>query len=108
VLDDEVPADRLQVLDRGDESREQLVQLRAGLEPVLGRPYLVRAPRLRKLAADEREAEMRPVELGRRRLSAVLDRAHRYAESAATAQPRPQVLTAGGVTGWLPATPCIT
>ena len=71
MLEDEVPADVVEVLDRGDEAGEQLVRERAGLVAVsdgerVGGPHLVRPPRLEQLAPPEREPEMRAVELVRR------------------------------------------
>ena len=61
-----MPADRLDVLDRGDEAGEQLVRERAGLERMASRPHLVRAPLRREVGADGREPEMRAEELVRR------------------------------------------
>jgi hypothetical protein len=72
VLEHEVPADLvLQVLDRRDEAREQLVRERARLEAVpdrevVGRPDLVRAHALGEVPLHVREAEVRAVELVRR------------------------------------------
>ena len=68
---DRVPADRLDVLDRGDESGEQLVGEGAGLEAVPerlvgGRAHLVRTPALEQLRASVRDAEVRAEELVRR------------------------------------------
>src|SRR5207302_5999836 len=68
---DRRPADRVDVLDGGDEAGEQLMGERAGLEAAaerlqVGRAHLVRTPRLEQLRASEREPEMRPEELVRR------------------------------------------
>ena len=68
---DRVPAELVDVVDRGDEAGEQLVRERARLEARadgLGRggPHLVRAPALEDFGAPEREPEMRAEELVRR------------------------------------------
>ena len=64
-------AERLDVRDRGAETREQLVRERAGLELSAdgrrgGRSRLVGPPRLCELAPDIRNAEVRAAELVRR------------------------------------------
>ena len=66
-----LPADRVDVLDRGDEPGEQLVGERARLEALaerLGRrrAHLVRPPRLHQLAAPVGDAEVRAEVLVRR------------------------------------------
>ena len=66
-----IPADRLDVLDGGDEAREQLVRKRPGLEAsperlVRRRPHLVRSPRGEQLSACEGDAEVGAEELVRR------------------------------------------
>src|SRR5207302_2768642 len=62
---DRVPADRAEVLDRGDEAGEELVRERARLVAVAERlvrrgAHLVRPPPLEQLRPAERKAEMRP------------------------------------------------
>src|SRR5581483_12059661 len=68
---DRLPAERLDVVDGGDEPGEQLVRRRAGLETLAGRldrrrPDLVRPPRLDQLTPAVGEAEVRPEVLVRR------------------------------------------
>ncbi len=68
---DRVPARLLDVLDRRDEAREELVLLRPGLEAggerIVGRgPHLVRAQLGEQLRAGEEEPQVRPEELVRR------------------------------------------
>ena len=68
---DRVPADRRDVVDGGDEPREELVLARAELEPAADRlvgrrAHLVRAPAPEKVLAPEGEAHVRPEELVRR------------------------------------------
>src|SRR5581483_10558488 len=70
VRADRVPAELLEVVDRGDEAGEKLVRERPRLEAapgrlVGGRPHLVRSPRPQQLLPAEREPEMRPEELVR-------------------------------------------
>ena len=67
-----VPAHGLDVLDRSDEAREELVLERSCLEPAAGRlvrrgPYLVRTPLRQELVSRVRQAEMRA--LGATRVS---------------------------------------
>ena len=70
--DDRVPAERLEVRDRRDEAREQLVRLRPGLEAVPERLVGRRAAPCTgasapsSSAARPRQPEVRPVELVRR------------------------------------------
>ena len=71
VGDDRVPAERVDVVDRGDEAREQLVLRRAELEAVADRlvgrrAHLVRAPAPQELLPPERHSQVRPEELVRR------------------------------------------
>ena len=71
VGDDRVPAERVDVVDRGDEPGEQLVLRRAELEAmadrlVRRRAHLVRAPAPQELLAPERHPHVRPEELVRR------------------------------------------
>ena len=71
VGDDRVPAERVDVVDRGDETGEQLVLRRAELEAVADRlvrrrAHLVRAPAPQELLAPERHPQVRPEELVRR------------------------------------------
>ena len=66
-----VPAERVDVVDRGDEAGEQLVLAGAELVAVpdglvRGRAHLVRAPRSDQLLLAERHPHVRPVELVRR------------------------------------------
>src|SRR5436190_15921682 len=77
VGDDRVEADGLDILDRRDEARQQLMRERAGLEartrgPLGCRANLVRPPALEQLGPREGNPEMRPEELvvrvGERRL----------------------------------------
>ena len=68
---DRLPAERLDVRDRRNEAREQLVLLGAVLEAladglVRGRPHLVRPQALEEVALPEREPEVRSEELVRR------------------------------------------
>jgi hypothetical protein len=77
---DRVPADRVDVLDRRDEAREQLVRERSRLEPmperlVGGGANLVRAPAFEQLRFPIREPQVRAVELERRTLSGKLSAA---------------------------------
>jgi hypothetical protein len=69
--EDVVPAERLDVLDRGDEAGEQLVGERPGLEALAGRlerrrPHLVRPPPLHQVVPCVGDPEVRPEELVRR------------------------------------------
>ena len=71
VREHRVPADRVDVVDRGDEAGEQLVLAGAELVAVAdrlvrGRAHLVRAPRREQVLLAERHAHVRPVELVRR------------------------------------------
>src|SRR6266576_262508 len=73
---DRFPADRVDVLDRCDEAREQLVRERPRLEPmpewlVGGGANLVRAPSFEQLRRSVREPQVRSVELVRLRRSDV-------------------------------------
>src|SRR5581483_2827187 len=68
---DVLPAERLDVLDRGDEPGPELVRRRARLEspperPVRVRAHLVRPPGLEQLLPGERDPEVRAEELVRR------------------------------------------
>jgi hypothetical protein len=75
-----LPADRVDVLDRGDEAREQLVgerpRLEAMPERLVGcRANLERPPPFEQLCLAEREPQVGPVELERRTLSGKLSAA---------------------------------
>ena len=71
VGDDGVPAERAEVVDRGDEAGQRLVRERPGLEAVPERLVrrgadLVGAPALEQLGPCEGEPQVRPVVLVRR------------------------------------------
>ena len=71
VRDDRLPADRVDVVDRGDEAGQQLVLAGAELVAVpdgmvRGRTHLVRPPRCEQVLLAERHPHVRPVELVRR------------------------------------------